>query len=421
MKRNKTLNLIIILIIIFVNTFPGFGKNDLKSQEASLSQSSVGSRVNFYFENSASMNGYVYGEDFVRTMHILIGRLQGENFNSYFVNAGEYHVNNLLNRIDNRNISMGDVSKSDHKFIFENAIRNAVDNNLSIVITDGIYSVNGKSPSIVADDIQIAFENALRDNSIETVILKLTSDFNGYYYSESCPPGKSAYHIHQKRPYYIFFFGDKNVIDQTLNSLKINELPGYKEKARFFLTDEIRTNYSIITKGSDIHGTIRPVPRFPTKGTEIHQIDAKRFENPGLFASTPPEQRYLQFGLAVNLSELSLPESYLEDTNNYSLNSDLTYRITEIRHQSITINGNDYTHVIILKGDTTIYGSLNIALENNLPAWIEQTGIDNDCQIKENESQTYAFDELMKGIFKAYQRINNSDIYTMFNLQINPL
>ena len=56
-----------------------------------------------------------------------------------------------------------------------------------------------------------------------------------------------------------------------------------------------------------------------------------------------------------------------------------------------------------------------------MPGWITKTGTDNDCEINGNETQTYAFDELIKGISNAYKEINNSDEYTNFNIQIKPL
>jgi hypothetical protein len=127
----------------------------------SSSKSEEINTVNFYLENSASMNGYLSGEEFLKTMHRIIGRLQSDSFYSYFVNTQEYEVENLLQKIDNSNITQGNISQSDHKFIFTNAIRNATEGKLSVVVTDGIYSVNGKSPAIVAEDIQIAFEKAL--------------------------------------------------------------------------------------------------------------------------------------------------------------------------------------------------------------------------------------------------------------------
>jgi hypothetical protein len=416
MKNLSTTILLLSLFAFYVNAGIKPAPQDSKAQQADSRN------VNFYFENSASMNGYLSGDNnFLITMHRIIGRLQNSPFNGYFVNTEEHKVNNLLQRIDSRNIKQGNTSQSDHRFIFTNAIRKAQNNNLSIVVTDGIYSVNGKSPAIVAEDIQIAFENALKENRIETVIIKLTSMFDGYYYSESCPPGQKTKFIKQNRPYYILLFGSSEVINNTLNNLRIENLPGFNDMARFFITDNLKTNYTIITKNTDVHGKIIPIPKYPKSGVEIHQIQAERYEAPGLFATTPAEKKYLQFGVAVNYDGLELPQSYLIDVNNYKNTSDLDFHITSVVAKNTEVNGNNYTHIITLQGIKSIYGNLTFVFENNMPGWITKTGTDNDCEINGNETQTYAFDELIKGISNAYKEINNSDEYTNFNIQIKPL
>ena len=110
--------------------------NELKETESSSEMA-----VNFYFENSASMNGYLEGKNFKQVMHRIYGNLNAYSVNPFFVNTKEYPQGDILNKIDDSNIKEGDIANSDHQFIFSNAIENAKENNLSIVITDGIYSV----------------------------------------------------------------------------------------------------------------------------------------------------------------------------------------------------------------------------------------------------------------------------------------
>jgi hypothetical protein len=243
--------------------------------------------------------------------------------------------------------------------------------------------------------------------------------FDGYYYSESCPPGSKTKKIRQNRPYYILLFGSFDAINNALNKIDASTLPDFKNMARFFITDRIEVSYTVLTEGNEIHGKLIPEKKFSKE--EVHEIKAERYEVPGWFSSTPEDQRYLQFGIAVNYNGLELPESYLTDIKNYKVNSDLAYAVTLINKKSRTIYGRNYTHIIVLKGTSKIYGNLSLVLENNLPGWITDTGIDNDCEIEENETQTYAFNELINGISEAYKAINKSDFYTKFNIKINPL
>lgn len=392
-------------------------------------------KVNFYFENSASMNGYLSGKNFKQVIHRIYGNLGAYTVNPFFVNTKEYPQDDILNKIDNSNIKEGDVGNSDHQFIFSNAIENAKENNLSIVVTDGIYSVKDGDVDIVSIDIENAFKNALTKNEIETVVLKLSSEFSGTYYSETCEPGKKAIKISkpQDRPYYVLLFGSSKSIDKALNEIAvINELPGFKEQARFFLTDNLKANYTILTTGDEKHGQFKA----SKKGSDlIEEIeDVEKFERPG-FNGTPKSENYLQFGIAIDYSAINLPNTYKEDSKNYWVDDQLGYNVTsvsnvadmdkssktfkEVQHINDK-NKTNFTHIITVKADKNLYGNLNIQLQNNLPAWIENTGVNDDCDIIDDVSHTFAFDQLMIGISKAYQKVNNNNQYLDINLKIKP-
>lgn len=392
--------------------------------------------VNFYFENSLSMNGYLSGKNFKKVMHRIYGNLGAYTVNPFFVNTKEYPQDDVLNKIDNSNIKEGDVGNSDHLFIFSNAIENAKENNLSIVVTDGIYSVKDGDVDIVSIDIETAFKNALTKNGIETVVLKLSSEFNGQYYQEASCPNKKKGGItinQQNRPYYVMLFGNSQSIDKALNEITvIDELPGFEEQARFFLTKNLKANYTILTTGDEKHGTFKA----SKKGSDlIEEIeDVKKFERPG-FNGTPESENYLQFGVAIDYSSISLPNTYKEAVKNYWVDDQLGYTVTsvsnvadmdkssktfkEVQHINDK-NKTNFTHVITVKADKNLYGNLNIQLQNNLPAWIENTGVNDDCDIIDDVSHTFAFDQLMIGISKAYQKVNNNSQYLDINLKIKP-
>lgn len=387
--------------------------------------------VNFYFENSASMNGYLSGKNFQQVMHRIYGNLNQFSVNSYFVNSKEFEQEDILHKIDNKDIKVGDIGNSDHQFIFKNAIENAKNNNLSIVITDGIYSVKDGNINIVSIDIENAFKYALTENEIETVVLKMSSNFNGTYYSETCKPGRKAINISQNRPYYVLLFGNPLSIDKALNEIiVIEELPGFENQARFFLTDNLLGDYTILMQGEEKHGYFKSTKRGAEIITEIE--DVKKFERSG-FSGTPKDESYLQFGIAIDYSTLNLPNSYKEDLNNYWVDNNLGFIIKSIENineidkssktykeiQSINDKNNkSFSHVLTVKANTNFYGDIHIQLQNNLPSWIEQTGTENDCDIVNDESHTFAFDQLMIGISKAYQKVNGNNKYLDINLKI---
>ena len=382
-------------------------------------------KVNFYFENSASMNGYLKGKNFKQTMHLILGNnINNDNLESYFVNTDEHRVDNILRKIDSKQIKVGNITNSDHQFIFTNAINNAINNNLSIVVTDGIYSVTDGDLDIVEIDIKNAFRNALKENEIETVILKLSSNFNGIYYSESCEQGHKAIKINQNRPYYVLLFGNSDVINKALVEIvEIDEFPGFKEKARFFITKNKNIKYTVLTQSKINHGKVEPANKY--EEGELKNIKVKKFSK-GIFFSTPQSLNYLQFAIAIDYSNFSIPNSYLMDINNYKIEDDTGYEVVDVRNVSdmkklerdrIKKLGN-YSHIIVVKATKELFGKLEIDLENNLPSWIRNTGIENDCEIINNETKTFAFDQLIKGISKAYKKVNDDDEYLEIKLSI---
>jgi len=83
------------------------------------------------------------------------------------------------------------------------------------------------------------------------------------------------------------------------------------------------------------------------------------------------------------------------------------------------INNIKLSHLITVKAKFNFMGDLVINLENNIPSWIPNTGTENDCDIKGNIDQTFAFDKLMTGISKAYSKVSDSDDYLKLELSIN--
>lgn len=404
----------------------------LKNSSNSTSTISNSGSYNFYFENSASIDGYLKQKEFQQTVNRIYSNLDDKSVSSFFVNTEEHPEENILDRINKGDVNVGNITDSDHTFIFQNAIENASDGAVSIVITDGIYSVKGGNLNLVSIQIESAFKKALKVSEIESVIIKMSSNFEGYYYSSTCTSGKNKQKINQERPYYLMLFGSTTMINESLkNVVNTDDLPGYKEKARFSLTKNIDTPYTILTSGEEMYGTFKAEQRGSYITNSI--IDVKKNKRRGAFASTPREENYLQFAIAVDFSNTNLPNSYLNNKNNYTLNKELGYdlidikQINEIEKSTATyrelklINENDqveFSHIIIVKAESKLFGELNITLNNNLPEWIKNTGDTDDCEIKGDTEGTFAFDELMIGISKAYEIINNKKEILKLTMQI---
>jgi hypothetical protein len=397
-----------------------------------IKQESEINKINFYFENSLSMNGYLKGENFRQSMAEIIYNFKGDSVHNYFVNTKAHKTDSMLDKIRKGNISVGNTGNSDHRFIFTNAIKNAAGNNLSIVVTDGIYSMSsgGLTLGDVEKDIENSFENALKQNELETVVLKMASNFTGRYYSESCPV-KGGIKIDQQRPYYILLFGNKGVIDKALEEIVvIEDLNGYKEQARFLITKDLKVNYTVLTKGEEKAGDYRA--KGYSKLFNVKKIEgAQKLSKNNLLL----KDRYLQFGIAVDYSNLSISSNYLIDSSNYSVQNNTGYKVVEIKTfeelpknnntykwiQGLNEKGNmNYSHIIVMNAKSKLYGDLKVNLEMNFPSWIAKTGSDNDCEMKNDITTTFAFDRLMKGISKAYEEVSSSEKFFELKINIKP-
>jgi hypothetical protein len=426
MKKNSALLMLLALIAI---TLFLFNCKKVESQPSPEKEKAVIkavdviiNKVNFYFENSASMNGYLDGKDFKQTMHKIIDDTN-PNFIPFFVNTKQYDASNILSKIDHKKIKTPGTSGSDHQFIFANAIKNAVNNNLSIVVTDGIYSTLTGDIDIVEIEIEKAFTNALKSNAIETVVLKMSSDYKGTYYTESSGCTNSDILIDQKRPYYILLFGTKGVIDKALKDIvKVEDLGGYINQARFFLTKAMKVDYSVLLNGDEKKGSFKPTTSAPPIKS-ITEIEKYIPHGKGI------KDAYLQFAIAVDFSSLSIPKEYLLNPDNYSIDKNTNYKIIDIKtadpistvtKQDVDRRLKNATHIIIVKGQSKLFGNLKINLNINTPSWINETGIEDDCNIKKQTNTTIAFDKLMKGISGAYEKTNNKKEYLNLIIKIKP-
>jgi len=388
------------------------------------SSKSLINKTNFYFENSLSMNGYLDGDKFRSSMAEIIYNLNEDSMNTYFVNTKVHKTDSILDKIRSKNISVGDIGNSDHKFIFKNAIKNAANNNLSIVVTDGIYSMSGGKLTMgdIEKDIEKAFESALKQNELETVVLKMTSNFKGRYYSESCPK-KGGIEINQTRPYYILLFGNKEIIDQSLEEIVvISELKGYEAQSRFFITKEMKVDYSVLLNGEDKKGVFKPNDRSNKIIKSI--ILEKRFQP----RNSELKDAYFQFAVGVNFNDFSIPKEYLLNPKNYFVSNNTDYQIIEIKGKEsvdestkndIKTRNSEFSHIMIIKGKSKLYGDVNIQLDIKTPTWIKESGSDNDCKIQNDTTTTFSLDRLMFGISKAYERVNEKTEYFNLIIKIN--
>ncbi len=384
-------------------------------------------KISFFFENSASMNGYIDDPEFRQNIYRIYTALPEENTQGFFANTQLYPQDNIIERFKKGDIKTKGTGNTDHQYIFKEAIKRAANNGLSILVTDGIYSPKSgdNNLDLIAIDIAKDFKEALSNESIETVVLKMESNYTGIYYGQKC---KKRTKIDQKRPYYIFLFGNKYSINKALKQyIVLKELKGYVAQNRFVTTSGLYTPYTILTKGDEMIGSFKTVEKGYNQKHAIEDLEKESSK----FKGTPNDA--IQFAVAIDLSKVNLPKSYILDASNYKISGKTDFEIQNIlavqdlKKNSKTLKAIELLskenikpdYLIVLRGHKELFGNINVELIRNLPQWILETGTMDDCNIEGDTNTTYAFDQLMYGIEEAYKKISKEQSITNIKLTTN--
>ncbi|WP_321299277.1 hypothetical protein [Marinifilum fragile] len=385
-------------------------------QNVSMEAGAVKPNVKFYLENSGSMFGYAGASgDFVNVVSQIAGDcdLEAQSVEFTLINGTETNLGTELNRFTNSlsvsGLKKGDPSTSDLNQIFDKALAHAGNGNVSVLISDGIYSVNG-SPSELLAKLQSQsiltrnnFIKRLREENLTTHLIKLKSNFSGYYY----PAQRGQVRINQNRPYYIWVIGNSRDVQKIFPENYFENLPGFNNIVKF-----------VKMKG-----------QHPSCGLLIHNKKGSyRFNNVDLgLSNVEPRRLETAFSLAFDFSNIPLPSSYFDQLEVYENN--LGYVATNVCHLEQLSSAakaslqscvkNSCTHIVTFEKSNAPWGTMNLQIKNLKPAWVAQTHDDDDSDIQGDEDKTFGFEYLIKGMNDAYVRVNNSDNLTEYKITIN--
>lgn len=316
---------------------------------------------------------------------------------------------------------LGDPSYTDFRAIFNTILQQTKQNELSILVTDMIYSTKdmaGINPQKVFAEAQgmtqAVFNDVVKSKSM--LVIRLQSSYNGQYYTYKSPTIGVKYN--GKRPYYIVIVGDNNVMkrltaDANYRSFAtFTNLKGYQQTYLFATSSLYQPFYSLLLNNPSIRGRFRPERGEERTITKIEDVEVD--ENSG----------ELQLALAVNLKDMLIDPSYATDKNNYEIISDdkiVLKSIKPLKVSDLSSAEKRYasyaTHLFILtcKGITHDQ-KVKIRLLNNLPNWVEQASNDNDEVVDANT--TFGLKYLLQGIYNGYKK-NTNGVPSYFDLDLN--
>ena len=379
-------------------------------------------KVTFYLENSESMFGYVNGlTEYIKVISELSSK-------SDFVTNGISKEFILINgRTPLSVIPLGDVSSSLNSVLsptgfrrgntnsselnemLKLAMQNSGNGKISIFISDGIFDINqrgniDKYLTLESGVTKANFINRLSgSSSFETLLIKLNSNFNGKYFYASKP---GFITINKKRrPYYIWVFGDSQLVNQCFNESFINKsLVGITDYLRFIKLESVGVKYGI-TRGINRRGN------FDVENDNPNLIENAKKDPSGSFS----------FSFAVDFNSLPFSEVYLTNLGNYTLSDN--YEISTIQRIKPAqksflpvITNFKPSHIITLvcKPQKSHVGVVNLQLKYILPLWINSSLTQEDV----SSPLTFGFDKLTSGIAAAYNVHNQNKNLADFKFQV---
>ncbi len=367
-----------------------------------------------YFERSGSMIPYDTpggGGQLKKAVNDLINFFpakEGTKIN--IVNDNIYPYSGTVDSfLQDRNIysstsGTGDASYTDFKLIFEKIIQAQKPGNVSVLVTDLIYS-----PKNTAD---VSVEKILNEeNSVATSIFKtykgksiivnqLMGDYNGQYY----PYNGTPFAYNGKRPFYVIIVADAATIDRM----------GADDKyAKFLRPSGTTGSYRFNQAQSDINFKL-----VPDWKDNVGKFRPSRSENNVLTnCEGDRETAIMCFTIAANLKPLGKDDAFLSNAANYNVQSQSGFEIAvrAIKPSDITNNNRSYldgmTHLITAKGKfKTSRDELTISLPNQFPQWIKDSSStsDTDPAAAGFASTTFGLEQFLQGIYDAFSAGNDN-------------
>lgn len=335
-----------------------------------------------YFERSGSMVPYddAGGRgQLKKAVNDLINYFpNGEKTRINIVNDGIYPYNGTVDSfLQDRNIyastaGVGNASYTDFQKIFNDILEAQTPGNVSVVVTDLIYSpADTKDVSI---DKIFNEENSLATNMFKRykgksiIVHQLTGDYNGKYY----PYNNNAFAYNGTRPFYLLIIADTKVMDVMAASKDYKQflaVQGSRNSYRFN-QGESSVDWNVVPDWKDNAGRFRV-----SRGGSCELTGVEPDKTTGV----------LRFAVAANLSGINCPETLLTSSASYDIESLSNFKVEvkPIDHSMLTANNKGYlegkTHIITFTGEYKgPRDTIKLSLRNEFPRWIEESTCNDD-------------------------------------------
>lgn len=350
-----------------------------------------------YIENSGSMDGYVKGvTEFEQAIYNYLQDIQISSLTDslclFFINnkiiLQGSDVEDFIQKLEPATFRArgGNRGSTDIADILKMVINENDTNDVSIMITDGIFSpgrgVNANE-YLVNQQIGIkgSFANYLKTHPSHSVIIyKLESKFEGIFYDKV----DNRINISENRPYYLWIIGDVNHLKDLRN--KIGE-----EKLKERSAENKLDIYTVMNGNQIVDYRIHPsFGKFDKKRISKNEIIKLKKDTRG---GCSRKEGLARFAVNIDFSPLLLDGDYLLDTENYANSSNYELEIKE----SNTAN---YTHTLFFSSNRISLGEVVVKLKANTPNWVIESN--DDEGVAAVKHKTYGIKFQVEGVNEAF-------------------
>ncbi|MGM9804598.1 MAG: hypothetical protein ACI308_10535 [Muribaculaceae bacterium] len=382
--------------------------------------------LSIYLERSGSMTPYDThdgGGELKMTVNRLINffpRQTDDEAKIYIVNDGVYdYTQTTDNFLKDKNIyastaQLGDARYTDFSQIFNTILSRQADNEVSVLVSDLIYSPRDASNVSVAkllNEVSSLATGVFKHYSNKSVLLyKVAGSYHGLYY----PYCGGSFRYDGPRPFYVMIIANSDVIDR---------LTGDPTFSQFVNISGAEHQYRFNQAASNVNVTL--LPSWPSNRGRYRV--ARDAANALEHCEAERATGVLQFSIAANLDVLGKTDEFLTDAANVSINSasQFTAQVTRITSEMRSGNMRSYlegmTHIITFaaKPENLAADHITLKIRNTFPSWIEQSSTNDDTNSSAPafESTTFGLQSFMQGIYDAFARADNS--YATINIDVS--
>lgn len=430
---------LILSVALILSCCSSGGRDDAETTDGKKNEKVYSGKLSFkiFLESSGSMWPYDSADtdgDFKSAVSSLINSIPTSATDS----TSLFIVNRTVTRYDgtlkdfikaddiySNAKEIGDYQFTDFTCIFDSLLNNTGKGEVSVLVSDLIYSTEKMSftnPQKILSEARNMVTSVFNsdDKDKDLIVVKMTAGFSGNYYPYNTPNQGIRYS--GQRPYYFVIVADCDVMrkiysDKSFSNFHdFSKLAGY-ENFYCFSSPDGQPYWSFILSGEGKEGSYAK----DNSGTAIHDLKKVKTASSGK----------LSLLMAVNLSNVICDEKYKLNPSSYSISSATAMKVTNVKVIDRTALSEvqkkyvgDATHFLIIDVDTRkplTATEATLSMVNRLPEWISKTGSDNDTDINSSDfgRTTFGFTQIMQGIRDSYYgKDEEPDYFTIkFNLK----